>query len=348
MRRAYRHGLQHAVPPLQPRRVVPCDSTVQTAAGTVHVHYVSLGVDETRVAGTIRLARSGTRRAVRAMMGTDGGPLQVTLADDRGTTATAHFGGGGNDVEWEGAFHSDQPLARDTAWIEIDGERIDLAGEAPQAKVEVEALPEEDPALRYLWRRVAAPDHFHEPDEMLEAAIEVLAAAGALSADSHEVQDVRAVAEAVRHGGQPRRSARQLPEPWRSLLSRGRRTRGPTGTIAVGAVTPQFDGVSVAVTSIESTPDGFSVDVEIAPGLLGRGPFDGDVGGPSLVWWAADDRGNHFLGHMGGWSGSDTHTEGTVEFEPALDPRATELRLLPTAQTQRCVITVPLPWARPK
>ena len=212
----------------------------------------------------------------------------------------------------------------------------------------MEALPEEDPALRYLWRRVAATHHVHQGGERLEVAIDALVAAGALAADSPELDDVRAVAAAVQHGQRPRRSARQLPEPWRSLFARGRRADGPTGTIAVGAVSPQFDGISVAVMSLESTPDGFTAEVEIAPGLSGGTPFDTSVGGSTLTWWAADDRGNHYRGQLGSWSGSDTHSEGSIEFWPPLDARATHLRLLPTAQTSRCVITIPLPWASPE
>ena len=352
MRRTHRQGPEREVPPLQPRRVVPCDHVVENAAGTIQLRYVSLGDDRTGLAATFRSARSGSRRGNRArmiMLGAGhwggGGPPQLTVTDDRGTTARTSFSGGGNESEWEGHFEADRPLARDTAWIEIEGERVELAGEQPQVDVSVEALPEEDPALRYLWRRVAATHHVHQGGERLEVAIDALVAAGALAADSPELDDVRAVAAAVQHGQRPRRSARQLPEPWRSLFARGRRA---DGTIAVGAVSLQFDGISVAVMSLESTPDGFTAEVEIAPGLSGGAPSDTSVGGSTLTWWAADDRGNHYRGQLGSWSGSDTHSEGSIEFWPPLDARATHLRLLPTAQTSRCVITIPLPWASPE
>ena len=51
---------------------------------------------------------------------------QITLADDRGTKVATSFSGGGSDEEWRGHLHSHGPLAKDTAWIELDGERIDL------------------------------------------------------------------------------------------------------------------------------------------------------------------------------------------------------------------------------
>src|SRR5207247_1878829 len=131
--------------------------------------------------------------------------------------------------------------------------------------------------------------------------------------------------------------------PCGSLCAGGGRSDGPAGTIVVGAVTPPFDGISVAVTSIQSESDAFDVEVEIAPGIVGGSPFDETVDEP-LVWWAADDCGNHYLGGLNGWSGSDTHSEGRLEFWPALDPKATRLDLMPTTERTRCVIRVPLRW----
>ena len=72
-----------------------------------------------------------------------------------------------------------------------------------------------------------------------------------------------------------------------------------------------FAVLALAVPGVAhaATPDGFTAEVEIAPGLSGGAPFDTSVGGSTLTWWAADDRGNHYRGQLGSWSGSDTHSD---------------------------------------
>jgi hypothetical protein len=122
------------------------------------------------------------------------------------------------------------------------------------------------------------------------------------------------------------------------------REDGPKGTIALAAVTPVFDGFSVAVSSVESRPDGFHIEVDVAPGTEGGGPFDWGVRPRQLAWWAADDRGNHYLGHSGSWSGDEDHSSGDIDFWPPLHPAAGELRIMPTGEKSRAVINVPLPW----
>ena len=51
---------------------------------------------------------------------------------------------------------------------------------------------------------------------------------------------------------------------------------------------------------------------------------------------------------MGGWSGGDGHAQGEINYWPALDPKATRLDLMPTAETSRAVIRVPLSWTDSK
>lgn len=277
-----------------------------------------------------------------------GGPLSAQLTDDRGTTAGTGFSGGGSDEEWEGHLTADQPLAPDTAWIEIDGARIELAGEAPPCEVSIEKLAEEHIAHRYLWRRLAVPNHFDESPE-IEASIDALIAAGALEPDDPVLSELRAVREALpdhpgMHPAGPR-GVRQLPEPWRSLFSRLGREDGPEGTIALSAVTPEFDGFSVAVSCLESWPDGFAIEVDIAPGLEEGGPFRNSLEATRLAWWAADDRGNHHLGQIGSSSGAEDYSTAEIGFWPALHPKARRLQIMPTAETTRAVISLPLRWA---
>jgi hypothetical protein len=335
--------------------LVPCDRVIEKGDDTLHVRSVSLDDDSTTVAITYRMqpAQPPRRHGHTAMMmggggfGPGGQLHQITLADDRGTKVGTHFSGGGSDQEWRGHLHTDRPLARDTAWIEVDGERIELVDAPPVGQVVIEQLPDEPPALRHLWGLVAAPDHFHGPPTDLEPAIEALMAAGALDPDDPGLADVRAVASMIDPHQHPpgARRLKRLPEPWRSLLARRGRMDGPTGTAAIGLVTPVFDGIMVSATSLESGEEGFEVEVEVAPDVVMLDPFEDSGVRRTLAWWARDDRGNHYLGQVDGWSGRDGRGSGDISFSPALDPEARRLELLPTAETSRAVIAFPLPWA---
>jgi hypothetical protein len=336
---------------LKRRRVVPCDRTIEDATGTLHVRHVTLSEDSTSLAITWRRNPSGqshSRRRGRSFMHGHGpgGPHQPQLTDDRGTSVGTGFSGGGSDDEWDGHLTADQPLAPDTAWIELDGRRIELTGEAVPCAVAIEPVAEQASAHRYLWRRLAVSD-VHGPPE-IEASIDALIAAGALERGDPVLSELRAVREAMpdhlqMHSG-GRRGIGRLPEPWRSLLSRMGREDGPEGTIALSAVTPEFDGFSVAVGCLESRPDGFGIEVDVAPGLEGPGPFRNSLESRQLAWWAADDRGNHHLGQIGSWSGGEDYSTGEIGFWPALHPKARRLQILPTAEASRAVIAFTLPW----
>jgi hypothetical protein len=134
---------------------------------------------------------------------------------------------------------------------------------------------------------------------------------------------------------------RALPRPWRSLRSYGSLTNGRRGAAVLGAVTPLFDGMTVAVQSLRASEEGFSFEIETRPDASG-GVFDLDLETPRVAWWARDDLGNHYLGGTGSWSGSGHHGSGTIAFEAGLDRTATRLDLMPTGQTERAVIAIPL------
>jgi hypothetical protein len=350
-----RHRLAHdsddeaesavAVKPLGAPRVVSCDRELELTAGTLHVGHVRLRKGETTIAVVLNTAKPGRRRRGRRMM--PAGPPSVTLTDDRGTRRTAHLSGSTSDTQWEGHLHAQPGLAIDTAFIEIDGERIDLEGDVPPAEVWIEELPALDPALRHLWQCVTPTNHMHS-EPVVEPAIDALVASGALSAEDPALAEVRAVAEAtgrsMRFGGPaPKRS--KLPEPWRSVLSRPNR-RGPVGTIVISATSPVFDGFAVAVSALQSDEESWTIDVEVAPGMEVFSPFASPRARVrQLVWWAADDRRHHYLGRLSGWSGDEDHGSGSIEFETPLDPKASYVDLQATASTHRAVVRVPLEWA---
>jgi len=329
--------------PLKPRRMVPCERTIEQPHATVHVRWVSLTEDATSVAVMWRPDTS--------LPWSGAGPPQATLSDDRGTAEAAHFVGSGSNEGMLGTLTTVRPLAPDTAWIELDGTRLELTSEASGFDVSLERLPEQNPAHRYLWCQIAWRHELHGQNS-IEPAIDALVAAGALSADDPLLDGLRAVTDAMQPsapGAAPGMAHQvgQIPESWRSLLVRQGRRDGPTGSIVLGAVTPVFEGFSVAVLDLRSDREAFQVEVEVSPtGGIGHPvASDWSVQPRQLAWWARDDRGNHYLGHTAYWSSNGNYGQGSIGFRPALDPSATQLEILPTAETTRAVIGFSLRWA---
>jgi hypothetical protein len=330
-----------------PQRVVRCDRVIEQPWGSVHIRYIRLADRATTLYATVRGGESGQVQPSRpegggngTPWGTGGLPLETAIADDRGTTAIASFSGGGSWPAWTGQFRVSPPLSPEARWVDLLGQRLDLADEVPAPEASVEMLPGEDPARRYLWHRVAEVALLPDALAILDAAIEALAAAGALPPGDADSGQAREVLARLQRRRTPRPSGhRRLPEPWDSLLARRGRADGPVGAVVVAAVTPQFDGMRAVLTSLVSGRSGFTADVEISPSL----GLPGDrVGHPHLTWWAADDRGNPYLGQPRSWNLSDDRDYGHVEFWPALDTMATMLKLMPSSVTSRAVIRVPL------
>jgi hypothetical protein len=342
------HALSHVVArapqvpePFPARRVVACDQRIEQKSGTLHVRYVSLSEEVTELGVAQRF--SSSRRRGHMLMGQS---PSATLADDRGTSVGTGFSGHGSDDGWHGRLQADDPLARDTAWIEVDGVRIELADDVPEIEVTVEPLPEQDPAWRHLWCSVAAPDHMHDYSG-IELAVDALLAAGAITEDDPRLDDLRAVVGQSGHMARGGRRGRRLPQPWRSVRTYGSLANGRRGHAVLGAVTPLFDGITVAVSTLLASEGGFSLEVETRPDVSG-GMFNLSLESPQVAWWVRDDAGNHYLGESGSWSGSGDHGSGTVAFEAGLDPKATRLDLMPTGPTERAVIAVPLDLLRPE
>ncbi|HEY2128592.1 MAG TPA: hypothetical protein VGH77_15520 [Streptosporangiaceae bacterium] len=344
-------------------RALSCGQLIEQPWGHLLVDYVVLSADATVLYVTMRpsaalggrfgrinpaaLGRGITPPQPAAYPISVGVPGQLTLTDDRGTSVTAGFSGGGSDTEWTGEFEARPGLARDTGWIEVLGQRIELVDE-PAAGIEVwvEPVAEQHPGRRYLQARLAMLLQAHE-DAPLDTTIDALVAAGALAADDPAIAEARAVARqhswGDRHGSGGRR---RLPEPWRSLLAGGSRGGGgPAGRVMVGAVTPTFDRMTVALLAVRSTAEELTADVEVSPGLPHWHAGLTMVDKPMLIWWAADDRGGYYLGQPSDWHSAPDRAGGQIEFWPALDPAATRLDIMPTTLTQRAVIRVPLSWA---
>jgi hypothetical protein len=373
--RARRAIRSPAAPPrsLAALRVVPCGRMIEQPWGQLVIKYIVLDDEVTTLHVTMRPLRRpagprGRRTSRAAIMsagpgragGAGGGtglgghtvgpglPGSLALTDDRGTSTNADFSGSGDAAEWTGSFEARPPLGPETAWIEVFGERVELAGDqGAGVEVWVEPVAEPDPARRYLWARLASVAGQHTPD-VVATTIDTLVAAGALAPDDPVIGQVQAVLAGISQGRGGPGSHPPLPEPWRSLwASRGRGPAGPVGPVGltvVGAVTPPFDGMTAAVLAVQSTAHEFSIDVEVAPGVAHWHAFGGRVDDPILAWWAADNRSHHYLGQQGSWSASEDRSGGQIEFTPALDPAASTLDIMPPGPSSRAVIRVPLAW----
>lgn len=326
-----------------PQRVVRCDRILEQPWGSIRLRYVRLARDATTVHATVRggglWAPAGGAGSGGAPWGT--GPLEVPASDDRGTEATASFSGGGSGP-LTGWFQVSPPLAPRAGWLTFAGERVPLTDEVPAPETSVEALPGEDRAPEYLWQRVA--DLAQQPDApaILEVVLDALGACGALTPGDRAADDARMVLAAFRHRGeQGQAPGKALPGPWSRLLGRRSVNHGPDGEVAMAALTPPIDGVTVLMWGLTSGAGSFVADVEVSPDLGLPGDL---IGHPRLTWWAADDLGNPYLGHPRSWHLREDRDHGQIEFRPALDPSARLIVLMPSALNSRAVIRVPLVW----
>ncbi len=337
--------------PLEKRRIVPCGRTIEQPWGELVVRYISLGATDTRLEVTLLARNTDPPSGRRRQHGhgpfnsglTRGHPPSLTVTDDRGTAGMGGFSGGGTDEEWTGRYDLHPPLAADTAWIELFGERLELDAVSEDKTVTVETFDESDAIERYLDQCLASNGHGPHIASV-DATLEALNETGLLQADDSLALETVAIRDALQGNGG---SVGITREPWRSLLASRGRTGGHRGTLLVGAVTPVFGRISAALLQLESSEDGFHCDFEIS-GSLALGMHNAaDLAADLVTFAAADDRGNHYLGQTNNWGGGEGLTSGTLDFWPALDPHAEQLDLILTTSQARATIAIPLIWTAP-
>ena len=267
-------------------------------------------------------------------------PQTLTLADDQGTMATAHAGQASwSDVSWEARYTSDVALSPDTQWIEVDGSRLELPERQPGPEVRVEDIEPMDPLRATLYREILSTDRHQTGSDTVEIASKALVATGALEEDDALLSELRRIADAVTSAT----PVPGLPEPWASLLTRYSKGDGTRGTVAIGAVIDDLEGFSIRLDSLASELGSFSISFAISPGNPLLRHFPGMGGEPSpITWWAEDDRMNAYVAFSDRGGGGADVAEGQVTSLAPLDPKATELRLLPTGTHSRAVVPVPL------
>ncbi|MGH2873816.1 MAG: hypothetical protein ACRDL5_15315 [Solirubrobacteraceae bacterium] len=330
------------------RQTVVIDREIAFGRGQLLLRDLAIGAG----GGTLRYrwrrdARSSSQlvRLFRRPGGFPWGATAPEIIDPDGNRLAVRSGSPGGDSldHFDGALELRGSIAPDAAWLQVDGTRVDLHRRAARCEVRIEALEDEGPVSRFLWRRLAVAEMRSGLTTDLEPMIQALLAAGALDGRSRLLKDLRAVAARM-----PRRplhsrpvpggSTRSLVEPWGSLLGRLGSDDGPEWTLVLGAMTPPCDGVQFAAHSITSDLAGFEVEFEVAPNVLGTGALDE----LPVAWWGRDDRGNHYLGAPNDWGVSDYGAQGTMRYWPALDPRAKRLDLLVCVDAHQAVVSVSL------
>ena len=334
-------------------RLARCRGVLEEPSGTIECRYALLTSERVEIGVTWRAPPSRTPR--RRQRGPHGPSAPhgtgVTATDDRGKSVSCSFTGGGSEFVMTGRFVSTDPLSVETAWLELDGTRLYLERPPALQPVKIAPLTNGSPAHRYLWHTLASGDRWHHNVD-IESLIDVLIDAGALTLDDPVLDGVRYVANGRRGPSHPLRGAstgpQRLPETvppeWRSVLTRTRPAGAQEGSLIVGVTTPEFDAGRVTITELLADGNGFSAEVAIEYNRGGNPFTAARVDESWVVWWAADDRGNWFLGDVGQWSGGGGAGQGTDEFHAALDRHATELRLMPATLRERAVITIPLDW----
>lgn len=335
-------------PAPQPRRVAPGRRVIQQPAGELEIRYAILTQADTRLALTFRsnarVSPDVGRRPAMMPIGVNGIP-SISVTDDRGhTVSSSAFSGGGTALQWRGFLTLQPALAPDTKWIELYGERVELGPDLSEGAVTIDQLPAADVVDRYLAQCLASASRRPSP-RSLSDALAALAAAGLVDPADPAVDALVRVHEALSHPQGPFVPPPEpTADPWRSLLARRGSTDGPRGALFVGATTPVFDHISATLLDLVSAADQFQCDFEIT-GPIALGMTGGSPLAQTFVTFAGrDDRGNHYLGQPGTWGGDGTTFSGTLDFWPALDPRARQLDLVLTTDRARATIAVPLTW----
>lgn len=324
--------------------VVACNATVDLPDGRGHIGSVVFTDDACHIAVRYDGMPSWSGRGGRYRPGRGAAPTrspQLTVTDDQGTRADAHFSGGGSQEGWQGRWTTDQPLSATTRWLDLSGSRVELGQGSTPNPVRVEPLPDEPLVHRYLWHRLAAAEPGPPHDDSI---VEVLVQLGVVDHDDPILDEVGQIANALQGGPYGGNAPRNAKRPWKGLFTRRNRADGPIGDVALAAATPEFDNTVVVAYDLRSEPSGFNIQARVlGQGAGSIGPFHDDLPGIPLAWWAEDDRGNTYLGHWGGHGGSTGDISGDLTFYPPLDPKARQLTILPTGLTHRAVIDVALP-----
>ena len=204
---------------------------------------------------------------------------------------------------------------------------------------------------------VPPPEPFSCVADGLGDAIAALQACGALSALSPVPGQLAALCATLDVGGHgiTARPARQLPEPWLSMLAHYRRRKpdqalGRDGCAAAAVALPDLDGIRLAILGLHNA-DGSTVLYGHASGMTPpghHGPPDAETETDfPLRIWVRDSRGQWHATRATArrWSAEDDR-EMTLRLEvvPPLSRATTWIEILAAGQSAQARATLPLRW----
>jgi hypothetical protein len=308
---------------------------------------------------------------------------QFTATDDRGTCYQMGFSGRGerrhSELTGQITLQPDPPP--DIRWLDLattagdPAVRIDLNPSARSADgSEMTASPSttspgehllytiamrllllalEFPQEIRLHPAVPVPGPFTCIAEGLGDAVAALEACGALSPLSPVPGQLAALCASLNVTGHgiTARPARDLPEPWLSMLAHYHRRAPPTapggdGCAAVAAALPELDGIRLTICGLHHSEDR-TVLLAQAAGLKPDG-YDGRRGVEPdfpLRIWIRDSGGRWHATRACGWAGA-AQGEVTMRLQvlPPLSRAVAWIDVLAGGQSGEVHVTLPLRW----
>ncbi len=304
---------------------------------------------------------------------------QFTAADDRGTRYQVGFIGRGerrpSELTGQITLHPDPPPG--IRWLDLatipgaPAVRIDMNRPSDGTEMAVRPGPAspgehlldtiamrllllvlEFPQEIRLHPAVPLPEPFTCIADGLGDAVTALQACGALSPLSPVPGQLAALCARLNVTGHGITAppARDLPEPWLSMLTHYRRRKPRTagdsdGCAALAAAVPELDGIRLTIVGLHNSA-ACTVLLVQAVGVTPDG-YDGRLGvEPAfpLRIWVRDSGGRWHATRARGWAGAD-HTEVTMRLQvlPPLS-RPAWIDVLAAGQSAEARITLPLRW----
>ena len=285
---------------------------------------------------------------------------QLWAADDRGTRYRVDMTGEGGTLAWQGAIEMDGVPPPQARWLDLvaDGThrlvRIDLDREVvqPAAATEpVPAVPAGEHMLAAAAERILASawdPGGPRADERLGETITVLAAAGAIAADSPTPGRLAALCQRLGVAGHGITvPAGQIPARWAEVLSRPADLDdpadpewfGPLGPAAVDLEDARFVFAGLA------TAGGQSFLHVVATGMQ---PLAAHHWDPGFSWWVTDSAGHAHLAtrtdphaRPPGWA-TGSGSAFRLRLTPPLRARPVAIEVMVTGRRSRARAVVPV------
>jgi hypothetical protein len=213
-------GFPHFGPPnarrargeLEPRETMMLNRELPFADGLLLVRDLVI----TASGATLRFrwrSDADRSRSSGRMIGSGGGgfpwgAVAPVIEDDEGNRPTVTSGsGGGSDSQWDGELRLGGTMSPTTAWLQIEGTRIEVDRRIAPSRTWVEPILEQGAIERFLWRRLAVPEMPFGHQTELAPAIDALKAGGVLTGEEQLIGEL----EAVRAAWTPRPPTRRAP-----------------------------------------------------------------------------------------------------------------------------------------